>query len=87
MQAYSANQPSEHRSIAQSIASAAVGCGPSNARMPRSSSQTSAAAQHRPGKEKRGVVMLEPGARHGRTGRRADQAAAAGSVAERGREA
>lgn len=60
MQAYSANQSSGHRSIAHSIASAAVGCSPSNARMPRSSSQTSA-AQHRPGKEKRGVVMLEPG--------------------------
>jgi len=32
--------PSRHRSIAQSSASAAVGCGPSNALMPRSSSQS-----------------------------------------------
>jgi len=46
--------------MAQSSAASASACGPSNARMPCSSSQTSA-AQHRPGKEKRGVVMLEPG--------------------------
>jgi len=40
MQAYSANHSSEHRSMAKSSAASAVSCGPLNARMPHSSSQS-----------------------------------------------